>query len=62
MSEPAKTSVPEDRKMGVTQFLGTHPQEINGIGDLVKSLYAGKILTEIEWAKEIDTLLSRKLK
>lgn len=62
MSEPVKTSTPEKRKMGVTQFLGTHPQEINGIGELVKSLYAGKIMTEIEWEAEIETLLSRKLK
>lgn len=56
-----ETETTAARVMGVNQFLEIHPQK-EGIGGLVRTLYAKKTMTEEEWLLTVKTLLERKVK
>ena len=57
----ASTETTAARVIGVNQFLEINPQK-EGIGGLVRSLYAKKTMTEEEWLLTVKTLLERKVK
>lgn len=47
--------------MGIDRYLSKHPKD-ESMGDMLKVLFRGKIMTEAEWTEKTDAIMNRKVK